>query len=228
MGGITDMRMRHGHEVGGSAVAHASCLGTGANMRCRWFVQACLVPGSGDHLIMTGGGGRAGREQAEVAMSWIHDQRVPITEMIGVESSLVRPLRSGSHGVHIHMMPHFMNNKSPGCLGATIAIALLSLATRKLPSEGVALMGELRLDGARASYIPGLSKSVVQTCRSQGIQKLIVGTQQVSSGAWIEHFSRFLGLDVTKSWHFFVTHVFTGPRYKAEKLASGRHRGSRC
>ena len=171
-------RMKHGHEVGGSAVSWASCLGYHDDDGSRrLYVQVSIIPGAGGSLITTGRAGKAGVERAEVAMSWIHANAAFLAGQIGMES-LLRPLRSTNHGIHLHLLPS-CDSHSPEVLGVTIAIALLSLAAGRFPSEDVAVLGELRLDGARSLLITGLNKSLVERCPAQGIKILYIGEQQV-------------------------------------------------
>lgn len=141
------------------------------------LIQACLVPGGGGHVITTGIGGKAGVERAEVAISWIQAHATTMAHSLQLES-LVRDLRGPRDGVHIHSRPALHRN-SPSSLGVTIALALASLATGRRPSDRVAVLGELRLDGARTQWIDGLTKSCMETCADLGFQQLVVGPQQV-------------------------------------------------
>ena len=169
---------RHGHQEGGSAMAWASGITVENTQDLKRTLQVCLVPGLSDRVVVTGMGGKVGREQAEVALSWLQSTEASITETLRV-NSFVRRVAGSDHGVHLHLLPASSDKRS-GVLGTTMAVGLVSLALGRLPCDRVVLLGELRLDGARTGMVQGLSRSILERCTTLGITNLIVGVGQVS------------------------------------------------
>ena len=180
-GRADNTRLKHAHKVGGSPVAWASCLGPDGEETEKHYVQVCIVPGvagTGEVTVTGKGGGAAAVERVEVAISWIYSRERDLARLLGLPT-LVRSLRAHNHGIHVHLCPA-LQPKHSSLLGVTMAIALLSLAAGRLAWDGIAILGELRLDGARASWIHGLSKAIISRCRPQGISKIVTGIEQVS------------------------------------------------
>ena len=164
----------------GSPVAWASCLGAEGPKDTRRLVQVALVPGI-ESGILTGTKNRPGAEMAMVVLSWVKSNEDSILEALKL-ASFPRPLGAllpQGQGLHVHIAPGRYKARDE-FMAVTMALALLSLASGRRCDDSIAVMGSLRLDGARVGRIPALNQRALGRCLAQGISHLVVGVEQVS------------------------------------------------
>lgn len=124
-------------------------------------VEAGIMKGS-QQLILTGSLGSVLRESAQTALSYIRSH----AEDFSIDSDFF----SGSD-IHIHIPSGAVTKDGPSA-GVTIAIALISLLTRKPARRDVALTGELTLSG-RILPVSGIRDKLLAAQRA-GVKVVVL------------------------------------------------------
>lgn len=100
------------------------------------FIEAIAMPGS-TNLILTGSLGEVLRESAQTALSYIRSN----TEQLGITADFYE--RSD---IHIHLPAGSVSKDGPSA-GVAIALALVSLLTKRPTHRNVSITGEMTLTG---------------------------------------------------------------------------------
>jgi endopeptidase La len=101
------------------------------------FIEASLLPGGKEQIILTGQLGNVMQESARAAVSHIRSD----AEQLGVDSAFL------SHrDLHVHVPAGAIPKDGPSA-GVTMATAILSAATGRPVREDVAMTGEITLSG---------------------------------------------------------------------------------
>jgi ATP-dependent Lon protease len=101
------------------------------------FIEASLLPGGHEQIILTGQLGNVMQESARAAVSHIRAQ----AEKLGVDSAFLR-----GKDLHLHVPAGAIPKDGPSA-GVTMATAILSAATDRPVREDVAMTGEITLSG---------------------------------------------------------------------------------
>ena len=101
------------------------------------FIEASLLPGGHEQIILTGQLGNVMQESARAAVSHIRAQ----AEKLGVDSAFLR-----GKDLHLHVPAGAIPKDGPSA-GVTMATAILSAATGRPVREDVAMTGEITLSG---------------------------------------------------------------------------------
>lgn len=125
------------------------------------FVEAAIMPGKADKLILTGKLGEVMRESARIALSYVESH----AEELGVDGEL------GKDKIHLHVPSGAVPKDGPSA-GITLVTALTSLLTNRPVSSKVAMTGEITLQG-QVLPIGGLKLKVMAAHRS-GIKKVLL------------------------------------------------------
>lgn len=125
------------------------------------YIEATLMPGSG-RLILTGSLGEVMKESAQTATSYLRSQARTL--------KLELP-EHDKWDLHIHV-PAGATPKDGPSAGLTIAVALASLARKKLVRSDTAMTGEISLRG-RVLRVGGIKEKVLAAARS-GVKRLIL------------------------------------------------------
>jgi len=125
------------------------------------MVEALTMPGKGN-LILTGNLGDVMKESAQIALSYIRSQ----SERLGIEPEMFE-----KNEVHIHVPAGAIPKDGPSA-GITIAAAMVSRFTGKLPRRGLAMTGEITLRGD-VLPIGGLKEKSLAAHRV-GIKKILI------------------------------------------------------
>ena len=125
------------------------------------MVEALTMPGKGN-LILTGNLGDVMKESAQIALSYIRSQ----SERLGIEPEMFE-----KNEVHIHVPAGAIPKDGPSA-GITIAAAMVSRFTNKLPRKGLAMTGEITLRGD-VLPIGGLKEKSLAAHRV-GIKKILI------------------------------------------------------
>ncbi|MFA7248849.1 MAG: endopeptidase La [Dehalococcoidia bacterium] len=123
-------------------------------------VEAALMPGTGN-LILTGHLGDVMRESATAALTYARSHALALG---------IPPDALDRHDVHVHVPAGAIPKDGPSA-GLTIAVALISAATRRPVHRRVALTGEITLRG-RVLAVGGLKEKALGAYRS-GIRELV-------------------------------------------------------
>jgi ATP-dependent Lon protease len=123
-------------------------------------VEATMMKGS-QQLILTGSLGEIIRESAQTALSYVRSH---------AEDFSLDPDFFKGHDIHIHIPSGDIPKDGPSA-GLTIAIALISLLTRKPALREVAISGELTLSG-RVLPVSGIREKMLAAQRA-GVKKII-------------------------------------------------------
>jgi len=125
------------------------------------FIEATIMTGH-EKLIMTGSLGQVMKESAQAALSYIRSNaalfQVPVDFFDG-------------HDVHIHIPAGAVPKDGPSA-GLTIALALISLLTKRPVRREVALTGELTLSG-RILPVGGMHDKLL-AARRAGIKTVVM------------------------------------------------------
>ncbi len=125
------------------------------------FVEAAIMTGK-EQLTLTGSLGEVMKESAQAALSYIRSNaalfKVPEQFFEG-------------HDIHIHIPAGSIPKDGPSA-GLTIAIALLSLLTKRSVKKDVALTGELTLSG-RILPVGGIREKIL-AARHAGINRVVI------------------------------------------------------
>ncbi len=124
------------------------------------FVEATMMKG-GQQLILTGSLGNVLQESAQTALSYLRSH---------ADALQISPDFFRDHDIHIHFPCGAIPKDGPSA-GITIAMALISLLTRKPARRDVAMTGELTLNG-RILPISGIREKILAAQRA-GIKTVI-------------------------------------------------------
>ena len=128
------------------------------------FIEATAMPGKGN-LVLTGSLGDVMRESAMAAMSYVRSH----AQQLGVESKAF-----GRNDIHIHVPAGAIPKDGPSA-GVTIAVALVSLVTRRPIRPAVAMTGEITLRG-KVLPVGGIKEKVLAAARS-GVKTVLLPEQ---------------------------------------------------
>ena len=125
------------------------------------FIEAAIMKGK-ERLIMTGSLGEVMKESAQAALSYIRSN----ASHFHVQENFFE-----DNDVHIHSPAGAIPKDGPSA-GLTIAVALLSLLTKRPVKRDVALSGELTLSG-RILPVGGVRAKLL-AARRAGIKKVVL------------------------------------------------------
>jgi ATP-dependent Lon protease len=125
------------------------------------FIEAAIMKGK-ERLIMTGSLGEVMKESAQAALSYIRSN----ADLFHVPENFFE-----EHDIHIHIPAGAIPKDGPSA-GLTIAVALLSLLTKKPVRRDVALSGELTLSG-RILPVGGVRAKLL-AARQAGIKTVVL------------------------------------------------------
>jgi len=125
------------------------------------FIEAAIMKGK-ERLIMTGSLGEVMKESAQAALSYIRSN----ANLFRVPENFFE-----DHDIHIHIPAGAIPKDGPSA-GLTIAVALLSLLTKKPVRRDVALSGELTLSG-RILPVGGVRAKLL-AARQAGIKTVVL------------------------------------------------------
>jgi ATP-dependent Lon protease len=126
------------------------------------FVEATILPGDDDLLILTGMLGNVMRESAQAALSYLRSNG----ERFGIEPSAL-----ASKTIHVHVPAGAIPKDGPSA-GVTIVTALASRATGRIVRSDVAMTGEITLRG-RVLPVGGIRDKVLAVHRA-GLRAVIL------------------------------------------------------
>ena len=119
------------------------------------FIEATRMPGKG-RLILTGSLGEVMKESAQTALSYLRSQAGRLKlDLTGLDKQ----------DVHVHV-PAGATPKDGPSAGATIAVALASLLSKKRVRSDTAMTGEISLRG-RVLPVGGIKEKVLAASRSR-------------------------------------------------------------
>ena len=125
------------------------------------FVEAAMMPGSDEQLILTGQLGDVMRESARIGLSYVESH----LEELGLGE------REGRGKVHLHVPAGAVPKDGPSA-GVTMVTALVSLLSGRPVDPCVAMTGEITLQG-QVLPIGGLKLKALAAHRA-GLKKVIV------------------------------------------------------
>ncbi|MBU0664819.1 MAG: endopeptidase La [Proteobacteria bacterium] len=125
------------------------------------FIEATIMKGK-ETLILTGSLGEVMKESAQAALSYIRSNAA----LFHINDDFF-----DGHDIHIHIPAGAVPKDGPSA-GLTIAIALLSLLTRRPVRRDVALTGELTLSG-RVLPVSGIRDKIL-AARRAGVKTVIL------------------------------------------------------
>jgi ATP-dependent Lon protease len=131
------------------------------------FVEATLVPGGHENLILTGQLGNVMQESARAALSHI---RANAGEF-GVDPSFLE-----KHDLHVHVPAGAIPKDGPSA-GVTMATAILSAVRREPVQQDVAMTGEITLTGL-VLPVGGIREKVLAASR-HGIKTFVLPERNV-------------------------------------------------
>jgi ATP-dependent Lon protease len=126
------------------------------------FVEATMMPGSEERLVLTGMLGDVMRESAQAAVSYVWSN----AEALGIDPKLFE-----GKTIHVHVPAGAIPKDGPSA-GVTIMTALASLATRRPVRSDVAMTGEITLRG-RVLPVGGVREKALAALRA-GIGTVIL------------------------------------------------------
>lgn len=124
-------------------------------------VEATLFKGKGD-LVLTGSLGDVMQESCHIALDYIKSNM----DVFGIDSNLF-----SDNDIHIHVPEGAVNKDGPSA-GITITSTLISLFTKRIVSNKIAMTGEITLRG-RVLPIGGLKEKVIGAHRAN-IKKVFI------------------------------------------------------
>ena len=125
------------------------------------FIEATIMKGK-ETLILTGSLGEVMKESAQAALSYIRSNAA----LLHINDDFFN-----GHDIHIHVPAGAVPKDGPSA-GLTIAMALLSLLTRRSVRKDIALTGELTLSG-RVLPVGGIRDKIL-AARRAGVKTLIL------------------------------------------------------
>jgi ATP-dependent Lon protease len=135
------------------------------------FIEATRMPGKGA-LILTGSLGDVMKESAQTALSYIRSQ----SKLLNIDLK-----DFDKFDIHVHV-PAGATPKDGPSAGSTIAVALVSLLSRKLVRSDAAMTGEISLRG-RVLRVGGIKEKVLAAARA-GLKNVIL--PETNRGEWLE------------------------------------------
>ena len=130
-------------------------------------IEATSVPGK-EGLTLTGKMGDTMKESAAIAMTVVHKLAV---ERYGIDVSWFE-----KNHIHLHI-PEGATPKDGPSAGITMAVALLSLVRGRIPSDRLAMTGELSLTG-QVLPIGGLKEKTI-AAQSNKAKNIIIPKQNI-------------------------------------------------
>jgi ATP-dependent Lon protease len=128
------------------------------------FIEATRMAGKGT-LLLTGSLGDVMKESAQTALSYLRSQAANLKiDLKDLDKT----------DIHVHV-PAGATPKDGPSAGATVAVALASLFTKRLVRSGVAMTGEVSLRG-RILRVGGIKEKVLAAARS-GVREVILPEQ---------------------------------------------------
>jgi len=124
-------------------------------------VEALMMRGDGT-LILTGSLGDVLRESAQTALSYIRSN----ARALGFADDFY-----AHHDIHIHLPAGAVSKDGPSA-GVTIAIALVSLLSKRPVRQGVAITGEMTLTGHLLA-VGGIREKVLAAIRTGCVMVLL-------------------------------------------------------
>ncbi|KPA11949.1 Lon protease [Candidatus Magnetomorum sp. HK-1] len=124
------------------------------------FIEATIMKGRGE-LILTGSLGNVMKESAQAALSYIRSH----TEKYHIDENFFE-----NNDLHIHVPAGAIPKDGPSA-GLTIAVALISLLTKRPCKRDVALTGELTLSG-RILPVGGVKEKILAAHRA-GVKTIV-------------------------------------------------------
>lgn len=125
------------------------------------FVEACLMPGTGE-LILTGQLGDVMKESAQIALNWLRSHSAEYD--ISCDPT-------DHHDIHIHFPAGAVEKDGPSA-GVTIVTVLASLYTGRCVRSDTAMTGEVTLRGSVLA-VGGIKEKVLAAHRA-GISHIIL------------------------------------------------------
>lgn len=139
-----------------------ACTGSGGSVMS---VEVTRLPGGKGELILTGCVGKVMKESARIALNWVRSI-APKYEIIEENCDLM-----ADSDLHIHFPSGAISKEGPSA-GAAIACAILSLFTGIPVASGLAMTGEITLQGI---VLPvGGIKEKLNAAHRLGISKVIL------------------------------------------------------
>jgi ATP-dependent Lon protease len=132
------------------------------------FVEATLLPGGTQNIILTGQLGNVMQESARAAVSHIRAH----AEELGVSPEFL-----AKHDLHIHVPAGAIPKDGPSA-GVTIATAILSAIRQESVVEDVAMTGEITLSGL-VLPVGGIREKAL-AARRQGIKTFVLPQQNLA------------------------------------------------
>ncbi len=126
------------------------------------FVEATMMPGRAEQLVLTGMLGDVMRESAQAALSYVRSN----TEKLGIDPKVFM-----GKVVHVHV-PAGATPKDGPSAGVTMVTAIASVASGRLVRNDVAMTGEITLRG-KVLPVGGIREKVLAAYRS-GIKTVIL------------------------------------------------------
>jgi ATP-dependent Lon protease len=126
------------------------------------FVEASMMPGSEERLVLTGMLGDVMRESAQAAVSYVWSN----AEMLGIDPKIFE-----GKTIHVHVPAGAIPKDGPSA-GVTMATALASVFTNEPVRKNLAMTGEVTLRG-RVLPIGGLKEKAL-AARRAGITTVII------------------------------------------------------
>jgi ATP-dependent Lon protease len=126
------------------------------------FVEATMMPGRDERLVLTGMLGDVMRESAQAALSYVRSN----AEKLGIDPNVFV-----EKVVHVHV-PAGATPKDGPSAGVTIVTAIASLASGRLVRNDVAMTGEITLRG-KVLPVGGIREKVLAAYRA-GVKTVIL------------------------------------------------------
>jgi ATP-dependent Lon protease len=126
------------------------------------FVEATMMTGDKDALLLTGMLGDVMRESAQTAVSWVRSHAAEL----GID-----PAAFSGRTIHIHVPAGAVPKDGPSA-GVTMLTAVASLVTRRSVRSDLAMTGEITLRG-KVLPVGGIKEKVLAAHRS-GIRSVIL------------------------------------------------------
>jgi ATP-dependent Lon protease len=126
------------------------------------FVEATIIPGDEDQLLLTGQLGNVMRESAQAALSYLRSNAA----RLGIDA---RALRRGT--VHVHVPAGAIPKDGPSA-GVTMLVAIASQVTGRPVRGDVGMTGEITLRG-RVLPVGGIKEKVLAAHRA-GLRTIVL------------------------------------------------------
>jgi ATP-dependent Lon protease len=126
------------------------------------FVEATIIPGDDDRMVLTGMLGNVMRESAQAALSYLRSN----AERLGIDPSALE-----HKTVHVHVPAGAIPKDGPSA-GVTILTAIASQASGRVVRGDLAMTGEITLRG-RVLPVGGIKEKVLAAHRA-GLRSVIL------------------------------------------------------